>query len=67
MSERHPERREDTEPAARSASGPLCGRHDLRVIDANELLQGEREICIVLDGERYRLRLTRRNRLILQK
>ena len=67
MSERHLESREDTEPAARSDSGPLSGRVDTRVIDAKELFQGEREIWIVLNGERYRLRLTRRNRLILQK
>ena len=38
-----------------------------RVLDAAELFQGQREIWIVLDGERYRLRITRRNRLILQK
>ena len=37
------------------------------VVQARELLRGQREICIVLDGERYRLRITRRNRLILQK
>lgn len=38
-----------------------------RVLSARELLQGGREIVIEHDGERYRLRLTRRNRLILQK
>jgi hemin uptake protein HemP len=40
---------------------------ELRVVNAADLFQGEREICIALDGERYRLRITRRNRLILQK
>jgi hemin uptake protein HemP len=38
-----------------------------RVIDAQELFQGEREIWLELDGIRYRLRITRRNKLILQK
>ena len=38
-----------------------------RVIDADVLFQGEREICLELDGVRYRLRITRRNKLILQK
>jgi len=37
------------------------------VIDALELFDGRREIYIVLDGVRYRLRITRRNKLILQK
>lgn len=38
-----------------------------RVIDAGDLFQGAREICLELDGIRYRLRITRRNKLILQK
>jgi hemin uptake protein HemP len=38
-----------------------------RVIAAAELLQNAREIWIDHDGMRYRLRLTRRNKLILQK
>ena len=38
-----------------------------RVIDADELFQGSREIWLELDGIRYRLRITRRNKLILQK
>lgn len=37
------------------------------VVDAQQLFQGRREIWIELDGVRYRLRLTRRNKLILQK
>lgn len=37
------------------------------VIDANDLFDGRREICLELDGVRYRLRITRRNKLILQK
>lgn len=39
----------------------------VRIIPARELFQQEREICIEHDGIRYRLRITRRNRLILQK
>lgn len=38
-----------------------------RVINASDWLQGEREIWIEHEGVRYRLRVTRRNRLILQK
>jgi hemin uptake protein HemP len=37
------------------------------VVDAQKLFEGKREICLVLDGVRYRLRITRRNKLILQK
>ena len=37
------------------------------VLRANELFQGQREIWIEHDGKRYRLRITRRNKLILQK
>lgn len=37
------------------------------VLDANALFGEHREICLELDGVRYRLRITRRNKLILQK
>ncbi len=37
------------------------------VVSAQELLQGQREIWIEHQGVHYRLRLTRRNKLILQK
>ncbi|HTU23109.1 MAG TPA: hemin uptake protein HemP [Gemmataceae bacterium] len=37
------------------------------VIRARDLFQGQREIWIEHDGKRYRLRITRRNKLILQK
>lgn len=37
------------------------------VIDARQLFAGHDEIWIDHDGVRYRLRITRRNRLILQK
>ena len=39
----------------------------LRVIDVVELFQGSREVWLEHDGVRYRLRITRRNKLILQK
>lgn len=38
-----------------------------RVIDCDQLFQGRREIWIDHEGVRYRLRITRRNKLILQK
>jgi hemin uptake protein HemP len=38
-----------------------------RILRAQDLFRGDREICIELDGTRYRLRMTRRNKLILQK
>ncbi len=40
---------------------------EIRTIDARELFHEEREICIEHEGVRYRLRITRKNRLILQK
>jgi hemin uptake protein HemP len=38
-----------------------------RIIDAAQLFQQGREIWIDHGGVRYRLRITRRNKLILQK
>lgn len=38
-----------------------------RVLNADELFAGRREVWIELDGVRYRLRITRRGKLILQK
>ncbi|WP_020470099.1 hemin uptake protein HemP [Zavarzinella formosa] len=40
---------------------------DAPVIDVSQLFGERREICLELDGVRYRLRITRRNKLILQK
>jgi hemin uptake protein HemP len=37
------------------------------VIEAEELFRGSREVWIEHEGVRYRLRITRRNKLILQK
>lgn len=39
----------------------------VRVVRAEDLFGEEREIWIELDGVRYRLRITRRGKLILQK
>ena len=47
---------------------PTHGTKDLpKVVSAQELFAGEREICIEHEGERYVLRITRRGKLILQK
>ena len=40
---------------------------NVRILSTVEIFQGEREICIDHEGEIYRLRITRRNKLILQK
>ena len=37
------------------------------VVDAQQLFGGRREVVIEHEGVRYRLRITRRNKLILQK
>jgi len=37
------------------------------IVVAEELFRGKREVVIEHDGVRYRLRITRRNKLILQK
>ncbi len=47
---------------------PPYGENPLpRVLRAEELFAGDQEIWIEHSGVRYRLRITRRNRLILQK
>jgi hemin uptake protein HemP len=58
-----------TEKRRRSEPDPLPDLRPERprVIDAAQLFQGTREVWIELDGVRYRLRITRRNKLILQK
>lgn len=38
-----------------------------RVVAAQEVLRGQREVVIEHDGVRYRLRLTRRGKLLLTK
>lgn len=55
------------EPSAPKAPTPMAAGGPLLTINARSLFQGEREICLILDGVAYRLRITRRNKLILQK
>ncbi len=38
-----------------------------RIVRSRELFHEERELCIEHEGIYYRLRITRRNKLILQK
>jgi hemin uptake protein HemP len=38
-----------------------------RIVRAEDLFDGDQEIWIDHAGDRYRLRITRRNKLILQK
>ena len=59
-----PEKRTQPEPEPDDDDRP---QQPPRVIDADALFQGDREIWLELDGVRYRLRITRRNKLILQK
>lgn len=37
------------------------------VVDSFDIFHGQKEVWIVHEGERYRLRITRRGKLILQK
>lgn len=48
-------------PSDRADAGPG------RTVKAEELFGDQREVWIELDGVRYRLRITRRGKLILQK
>jgi hemin uptake protein HemP len=61
MSETHdPKANQSEAPRGDSDEAP-------KVVSAQELFAGGREICIEHEGERYVLRITRRNKLILQK
>jgi hemin uptake protein HemP len=40
---------------------------DTLVVKSEDIFRGTREVCIEHAGERYRLRITRRNKLLLQK
>ena len=46
---------------------PAAERAGEKVVQAEELFSERREIWLELDGTRYRLRITRRGKLILQK
>lgn len=58
-----------TDPIAHADEGKpqVQSNEGVTVVDAEQLFRGAREIMIELDGVRYRLRITRRNKLILQK
>jgi hemin uptake protein HemP len=54
------------QPKADERAEPSAGESQ-RVLRAEELFGDRREVWIELDGVRYRLRITRRGKLILQK
>lgn len=54
-------------PPDESASADEQPASPPKVIPAGELFGDAREVLIEFHGERYRLRITRRNKLILQK
>jgi hemin uptake protein HemP len=56
------EQNQDRPEDARPADPPKDA-----VIAAAQLFGDRREVCIEHNGERYRLRITRRGKLILQK
>lgn len=58
----------DQKPAsAKNQTIPESGLPSPREIDSVSLLQGDKEILIRHAGEVYRLRLTKNDKLILQK
>jgi len=59
VSEQPPAPDKPREPGPEAPSAP--------VIVAQQLFNGTREVMIEHEGVRYRLRITRRNKLILQK
>jgi hemin uptake protein HemP len=56
-----------TSPDPAPKAAPDTPPKTARQINAVDLFGGEREVWIEHDGIRYRLRITRRNKLILQK
>ena len=60
-----PEDPRDEKPRA-EAKTPRTGTGP-RTINAHDLFQGAREVWIEHEGVRYRLRITRRNNLMLDK
>jgi hemin uptake protein HemP len=57
----------ENKPSEDGEDEMLPGDEAPKVIRAEELFAGTREVWIDLDGVRYRLRITRRGKLILQK
>lgn len=54
-------------PGAPRDVGALAASHPSPRIDSRRLLAGGRELVIDHDGQQYRLRLTRNDKLILTK
>ena len=50
-----------------SRTQPEPPAEPVRTIKSEDLLQGEREVAIIHNGETYRLRKTRAGKLILNK
>jgi len=61
LTTKHPERPDPTHPATKGVPARA------RVVDSRVLLDHTQEIRIAHDGQEYRLRLTRNNKLILTK
>jgi hemin uptake protein HemP len=49
------------------ASSETAAQTNSKVVRSTDLFEGRRELLIVHEGEAYRLRITRNNKLILQK
>lgn len=60
------ESRPEDRPSSSEKSDSLPATSE-RVVRAEDLFGRHREVWIDLDGVRYRLRITRRGKLILQK
>jgi hemin uptake protein HemP len=60
-----PEPPADSLPESAS-TGSVPSSEDV-VINVQQLFAGRREIALELEGVRYKLRITRKNKLILQK
>jgi hemin uptake protein HemP len=57
----------DEKPNRPGVQSPVPGPTSPRIVDAQGRFQGNHEIWIEHAGICYRLRITRRNRLVLQK
>ena len=57
----------DEKPEADPKSSTNENEDPPKVISTEALFAGTREICLEHEGEIYRLRITRRGKLILQK
>lgn len=66
MNQQQPHLPAESAAAPGPASGSAAPKPET-VVPSQQLFGGRREIVIEHDGVRYRLRITRRNKLILQK